>query len=48
MEDPVSVLRPRPPITVLPTTTVPQAIQVMLGHNLGSLLVVDGSGKLTL
>ena len=46
MEDPVSVLRPRPPITVLPTTTVPQAIQVMLGHNLGSLLVVDGSGKL--
>ena len=46
MEDPVSVLRPRPPITVLATTTVRQAIQVMLGHNLGSLLVVDGSGRL--
>jgi CBS domain-containing protein len=46
MEDPVSVLRPKPPITVLPTTTVRQAIQVMLSHNLGSLLVVDGSGKL--
>jgi CBS domain-containing protein len=46
MEDPVSVLRPKPPITVVPTTTVPQAIQVMLSHNLGSLLVVDGNGKL--
>ena len=46
MEDPVSVLRPKPPVTVLPTTTVAQAIQVMLSHNLGSLLVVDGGGML--
>jgi CBS domain-containing protein len=46
MEDPVSVLRPKPPITVLPTTTVQQAIQVMLSHKLGALLVVDAGGKL--
>jgi CBS domain-containing protein len=46
MEDPVSVLRPRQPITVLPTATVRQAIQTMLAQNLGALLVVDAQGRL--
>jgi CBS domain-containing protein len=46
MEDRVSVLRPKAPVTVSPTTTVQQAIQVMLGHKLGALLVVDDGGKL--
>ena len=46
MEDRVSALRPHSPITVTPATTIQQAIQVMLKHNLGSLLVVDEQGKL--
>lgn len=46
MEDPVSVLRPKKPITVLPATTVQEAIQCMLKHNIGALLVVDEGGKL--
>jgi CBS domain-containing protein len=46
MEDPVSVLRPKPPVTVPSAATVRQAIEVMLKHNLGSVLVVDEAGKL--
>ena len=46
MEDRVSVLRPKAPVTVGPSTTVQQAIQVMLDHKLGALLVVDDGGKL--
>jgi CBS domain-containing protein len=46
MEDPISVLRPRQPITVRPTATVRDAIQAMLGPGVGSLLVVDDAGKL--
>jgi CBS domain-containing protein len=46
MEDPVSVLRPREPVMVRPTTTVREAIQIMLARDIGSLLVVDGDGKL--
>ena len=46
MEDPVSLLRPKPPITVPCAATVQQAIAVMLRHNLGSVLVVDDAGKL--
>lgn len=41
MEDPVSVLEPRRPITITPQTTVRQAVQTMLAHDLGALLVVD-------
>jgi CBS domain-containing protein len=46
MEDPVSALLPKEPITVLPATTVHEAMQLMLSRNIGSLLVVDSSGKL--
>ena len=46
MEDRVGVLHPKAPVTVLPDTPVREAIQTMLGRDLGSLLVVDRDGKL--
>src|SRR6516162_9115712 len=46
MEDRVSVLRPKPPVTVTPATTLRDAVAVMLAHNLGTVLVVDAEGKL--
>lgn len=46
MEDPVSMLRPRKPITTPPTTTVADAIRTMLANNIGALLVVDAKEKL--
>jgi CBS domain-containing protein len=46
MEDPVSVLRPKKAITVLPTATVGQAIQILLDRDLGAVLVVDEGGTL--
>lgn len=46
MTDPVSLLRPPRPITVRPTTTIREAIPIMLEHDIGALLVVDRDGKL--
>jgi CBS domain-containing protein len=46
MEDPVSVLQPRPPKTVFPTATVRETMQMMLDWDIGALLVVDQDGKL--
>ena len=46
MEEPVSVLDPHNLPTVLPTSTVREAIRTMLAHDIGALLVVDGEGKL--
>jgi CBS domain-containing protein len=46
MEDHVSVLRPRPPITVRPSTTVHATMQLMLDNDIGALLIVDSAGKL--
>jgi CBS domain-containing protein len=46
LKDTVSELRPKKPITVLPTTTVAEAIQIMLTRDIGALLVVDSTGKL--
>src|ERR1700757_2425292 len=46
MEDPVSVLQPKPPITILPNTSIRKAIQTMLAHDIGALLVVDDKGHL--
>lgn len=46
MYDPVSLLQPRPPVTVPLTATVGQALALMLEHNLGAVLVVDEAGKL--
>jgi CBS domain-containing protein len=46
MEDPVSVLQPRQPITLPTTATVKEALQTLLARDVGALLVVDGEGKL--
>src|SRR5262245_16842090 len=46
MEDPVSMLRPRAPVTVRGDTTVRQAIETMLKSNIGALLVLDEVGGL--
>jgi len=46
MEDPVSVLGPRTPVTVPPTATVSLALQVMLHSDVGALLVVEADGRL--
>jgi CBS domain-containing protein len=46
MEESVRVLRPRQPVTVGPTATVREAMQTMLDHNIGALIVVDREGKL--
>ena len=36
-----------PPVTVLPTTTVQSALEILLKNNIGALLVVDEKGLLT-
>jgi CBS domain-containing protein len=46
MEDVVDVLQPKPPVTVLPTTTIRKTIQTMLARDIGAVLVVDENGKL--
>jgi CBS domain-containing protein len=46
MEDKVSVLKPRTPATVAPATHLGTAIQLMLTQDIGTLLVVDDTGKL--
>ncbi|HEY7329613.1 MAG TPA: CBS domain-containing protein [Gemmataceae bacterium] len=46
MEDQVSQLQPRQAITLLPSATVKQAIDVMMRHDIGALLIVDETGKL--
>lgn len=46
MEDPVRELHPRAPITVRPTETIHTVMQIMLEHDLGSVLVVDQQGRL--
>ena len=46
MEDPVRALRPRRPVTVTPTTTVGEAIRILLEHDIGVVLVGDEDGKL--
>jgi CBS domain-containing protein len=46
MEDPVSLLRPRPPVTMGPDAAVRDAIATMLDGDIGALMVVDEAGKL--
>lgn len=46
MEDPVTVLGPKAPITLSPRATIRDAIRTMLANNIGSVLVVDEDGKL--
>jgi len=46
MEDTVSQLEPRQAITLAPTATVKQAIEIMLPNDIGAVLIVDNAGKL--
>jgi CBS domain-containing protein len=46
MEDPVSILRPKRPVTVRPATTVGDTIRLLLDNDIGALLVVDERGSL--
>jgi CBS domain-containing protein len=46
MEDRVSSLTPRQPITVKASARLGEAVQVMLGPGIGAVLVVDDDGKL--
>jgi CBS domain-containing protein len=46
MEDRVSKLQPRKPITVRPTISITSAIQAMLASDIGTLLVTGDDGKL--
>ncbi len=46
MEDRVGILKPQKPVTVRPTTTVREAVQIMLARDIGAILVVDTAGKL--
>lgn len=45
MEDPVRVLNPRTPVTAVAWVNVRTAIQLLLDHNAGALLVVDEQGS---
>jgi CBS domain-containing protein len=46
LEDQVLVLRPRHPTTVRESTSLREAIQLLLADNVGAVLVVDDAGKL--
>jgi CBS domain-containing protein len=46
MEDPVSLLNPKSPVTVGPSTSLKTALQAMLASDIGALLVVDTAGNL--
>jgi CBS domain-containing protein len=46
MEDAVGSLHPPEPIVTLPNTSIRDAIQAMLKHNVGALIVADESGSL--
>ena len=46
MEDKVSAFLLRSPVTVLPTSSVQDALQTMLKENVGAVLVVDEKGTL--
>jgi CBS domain-containing protein len=46
MEEQVSHLQPKRPLTVRQTTTIGETIQLLLDNDVGALLVVDGRGRL--
>lgn len=46
MEDTVSVLGPRQPVTATANATVAEAVKIMLERQIGVLLIVDEAGKL--
>lgn len=46
MEEPVHSLQPARPVSVRPTTTVRQAVQIMVENSVGAVLVLGDGGKL--
>ena len=46
MEDPLSQLKPRRAVTLPRSVTVKHAIEVMLSHDIGAVLIVDDDGNL--
>ncbi len=46
MEDTVSQLQPRQAIALTPAATVKQAIDLLLSHDIGAVVIVDDDGKL--
>src|SRR4051812_25842945 len=46
MNDPVSILRPKLPVTVPETATLGYALQVMIEREIGAVLVVDPNQQL--
>src|ERR1700733_5613728 len=46
MYDQVKSLKQHPPVTIGPTATISQAIDLMAAANVGALLVVDAAGRL--
>src|SRR6266403_1499868 len=46
MEDPIAALRPQKPVTIKPSATIREAIDAMLGKDIGALLIVGEDGKL--
>jgi CBS domain-containing protein len=46
MDDSVGMLHPGEPVTVLPTISIREAIQTLLKHDIGALIIVDTAGKL--
>jgi len=46
MEEAVEVLQPTRPVTLWPSASLRQAIQTMVAHNVGALLIVDEDGHL--
>ncbi|MHB1424788.1 MAG: CBS domain-containing protein [Gemmataceae bacterium] len=46
LEDTVSLLKPRPALAVSPDATVKQAIDLMLAHDIGAVLIVENAGAL--
>lgn len=46
MADPVSLLSPKPAVTVGSDATLQQAVEAMMSHGVGSLLVINADGAL--
>jgi CBS domain-containing protein len=46
MDDSVSILRPRPAVTLPVTATVTEAMRAMIAADIGAVLVVDATGAL--
>lgn len=46
LEDQVALLKPQTPVTIAPTTTIQEALDLMLQKNIGAVLIVDDTGAL--